>query len=172
MRKIYLAPIILVVLTSTGLWSGAAPNPKKVQQVKEQFISEGSLSGGQASRGSTLMDIRRTLSQNKKAERLVIALGDINGNRSSQTTYFHVQLDKNSKRLILDLAQTPNSLVDAKKLAQSIANSPFITKSDMTVDPEDRSLNMTFALRENVKMRAYAAKAKDGQALVVVDLLK
>lgn len=169
-RKIILAAFISIAFL--GQWSSAAPNPKKVKQLKNQFITSGVLKGGAAGLGSTLLEVRRTASANKKAERVSLAMGDINGNRSRLATYFHAQYDVASRRVIVDLSQTPNSMVDEKKLREIFAKSSFVAKSDITVDPEDRSLNLTLTLKKNAKLRAYEAKAKDGQALIVLDLVQ
>ncbi|MGE3756877.1 MAG: hypothetical protein AB7H97_03930 [Pseudobdellovibrionaceae bacterium] len=164
--------LLSIVVGFWSLSSSAAPNQKKIKQMKNQFITSGVLTGGQAGTGSTLMDIRRTASANKKAERVTLALGDMDGNRSAKSTYFHTQYDDATHRVIIDLSQTPNSVVDEKKLAQVFAKSSFVAKSDISADPEDRSLNITLTLKKKAKVRTYQAKAKDGQALVVLDMVQ
>src|SRR5437868_13823594 len=74
-----------------------APVPGKI------LIKEGSVTGGIAGSGFSLLDLRRTADNKKHLERVVIDIGDMQGQTlKGLPGYFHAELKKNPSKLVLD----------------------------------------------------------------------
>lgn len=132
---------------------------------------EGQATGGVAGTGFSLMDLRRTSDAKRKVERIVIDIGDLQGNpHLGLPAYFHAELKKNPNRLVLDFNQTPNSRIDDGRLAARFKGSLFVKKSSMILDPEDKALNLTLDLKPGTFARVFQVKGEKTTAKVVIDL--
>lgn len=136
------------------------------------LVGEGTSFGGLAGNGFTLMDLRRTADVKKKVERIVMDVGDRNGAAlRGWPGYYFVELKKNPQRLVIDFAQMPNSNIDQKQLALRMKESLAVTKTSMSLDPVDSSLNLTMDLKKNTKVRVYQVSGKKTTSKVVIDLI-
>jgi len=165
--SIFSVAISLVV----GLQAQAAIPPKPKVPVGKILVSEGEAMGGVAGTGFSLMDLRRSADAKRNVERIVIDIGDMQGNpQKGLPAYFHAELKKNPNRLVLDFNQTPNSRLDDGRLSQRFKGSLFVQKSSMILDPEDKALNLTFDLKPGTFARVMQVRGDKTTAKVVIDL--
>ena len=161
----------LVISLVLSLQANAAIPAKPKAPVGKILITEGEATGGVAGTGFSLMDLRRTADVKKNFERIVIDIGDMQGNpQKGLPAYFHAELKKNPNRLVLDFNQTPNSRMDDGRLAGRFKNSLFVKKSSMILDPEDKALNLTLDLKPGTSARVFQVKGDKTTAKVVIDL--
>lgn len=154
--------------TAFGAISETQTKPKPPGKILQ---GEGASFGGLAGSGFTLMDVRLTASKNKKVERIVIDIGDLQGApMRGWPGYYFAELKKNPQRLVIDFAQMPNARLDQAKIAARMAASRGILKTAMSLDPVDNSLNLTLDLKKNTKARVYQVFGKKTTSKVVVDL--
>ncbi|MBO9666111.1 MAG: hypothetical protein J7501_04800 [Bdellovibrio sp.] len=152
--------------------SAAIPQKKAVVGKPKILSGAGETYGGLAGTGFTLMDLRRTADRSRKVERLVFDIGDMQGaNLRGWPGYFHAELKKNPQRLVISFAQMPNSRLNDVALATRMKGSAAITKTAMSLDPVDSSLNLTMDLKQNTKVRVYQVAGKKATSKVVVDLM-
>lgn len=164
--------VILLVSAIFSLQAFAAIPPKpQAPVVGRILVGEGEAAGGVAGTGFSLMDLRRTADAKKKVERIVIDMGDMQGNpQKGMPPYFHAELKKNPNRLVLDFSQTPNSRLDDGRLANRFKGSMFVNKTSMILDPEDKALNLTLDLKPGTVARVFQVRGQKTTAKVVVDL--
>ena len=156
------------------LSAGAAVPVQKTKPTSAAKIlaGEGVSFGGVAGKGFTLMDIRRTADAKKKVERIVIDVGDMNGAAlRGKPGYYFAELKKNPQRLVIDFSQMPSARLDQDKIAERLKGSLAVTNSSLSLDPVDNSLNLTFDLKKNTKVRVYQVAGNKATSKVVVDLL-
>lgn len=170
------ALISVTALTLSSLWTihavAAVPSEKPKPSVSKILSGQGISYGGLAGTGFTLLDLRRTATKDQKIERLVIDVGDLGGQTiRGWPGYYHAELKSNPSRLIIDFAQMPNANLDSDQLAARLKSSAAVTKTSMTVDPVDSSLNLTLDLKKNTKVRVYQVSGKKTTSKVVVDLI-
>lgn len=146
--------------------------PKKLAAPVGRILrEEGVATGGLAGTGFSLLDLRRTADVKKNYERIVIDIGDMQGNpNKGLPTYFHAELKKNPSRLVMDFNQTPVSRIDDAKLMNRFKGSMFVKKTSMILDPEDRALNLTMDLKPGTSARVFQVKGQKTTSKVVVDL--
>lgn len=162
---------IIAILFFLSFSSQAAIPAKPKAPVGRILSEEGQVRGGMAGTGFSLMDLRRTADAKKKVERIVIDFGDLQGApQKGLPAYFHAELKKNPRRLVLDFNQTPNSRVDEGRLALRMKDSLFVKKSSMILDPEDKALNLTLDLKSDTAVRISQVKGVKSTAKVVIDL--
>jgi hypothetical protein len=151
----------------TASLAGAAIPPKS-----RLLQGTGSQIGGVAGSGFTLLGLHVTQDHNKKTERIVMDVGDMNGEpQRGLPGYFHVEMRDNPARVIIDLAQTPHSKVDAQKLAAAFQKSTMVRKTSITVDPVDSTLTIALDVKKNTKARVMQVAGQKQTSKVVVDLI-
>ena len=161
---------ILFLLVFSTLTSYAAV-PKKTKVAPMRILQkEGAISGGVAGGGFTMMDVRRTADTKKKIERIVVDVGDMNGAKiRGQPGYFFAEMKKN--RLVIDFSQMPKTSIDEKRLKSVMKKSMAVRNVDMSLDPVDSSLNLSFMLKPNTKAKVYPIVGKKATSKVVIDLI-
>ncbi len=152
---------------------------KKISPLKfnklDAFAGTGIFQGGESGRAYSLLDIKRVPPKNKGSnhERLSILYGDEVGRRIlGKTGYFHIILEKNPDRLVIDLSQVQKTAVDDKQLASIFRNSELVSKTEMTMDPEDLSTNITLYLKQPVKARVKSNTDSKKPGQVMIDIVK
>lgn len=166
----YIGCVMALLLAVPGQ---AAISSKKTKPVAAKILSgEGASYGGLAGSAFTLVDVRRTADAKKKIERLVFDVGDMNGAPlKGWPGYYYAELQKNPQRLVIDFAQMPRSNVDQNRLAAIMKSSMAVSRTQMSLDPVDGSLNLTMDLKKNTKVRVYQVAGKKSTSKVVVDLI-
>lgn len=172
-------PIFFLVFLGLGMSSLSEAAIKKSSSLKfnklDAFAGTGIFQGGESGRAYSLIDIKRAPAKNGAAQRehFSILYGDEVGRRIlGKTGYFHISLEKNPDRLVIDLSQVQKTAVDEKQLAAIFRNSELISGTQMTMDPEDLSTNITLYLRNQVRARVKANTDGKKPGQVSVDLIK
>jgi hypothetical protein len=163
-----LIPLLFIAFATTA----EAAVPKKLAAPVGRILhDEGVVTGGMAGAGYSLMDLRRTADQKKNFERIVIDIGDMQGQPyKGMPAYFHAELKKNPSRLVMDFDQTPVSRLDDARLSGRFKGSLFVKKTSMILDPEDKALNLTFDLKPGTTARIFQVRGQKSTSKVVVDL--
>jgi hypothetical protein len=105
----------------------------------------------------------------REGERLILLYGDRFGSpMKGDPGFFHVALDRDSRRVVIDLAQIRKTAVEPAKLARLLSASKIVASSDMTMDPYDGSTNITLNLKVPARLRA--ASIGGDQSRVVIEL--
>lgn len=161
---------LFILLASTTVF--AALPPRQAPAPGKILAGQGETIGGVAGSGFTLMDLRRTASKNKKLERIVIDVGDRDGAlKKGLPGYYHVELKQNPARLVVDFSQMPRSVLDQNHLINRMRGSAIVTQTAMSLDPVDNTLNLTFGLKKNTKVRVLQVAGQKSTSKVVIDLL-
>lgn len=174
MKKSFLSFALTIAgICGVSFQSSAAIPAKPAPPVGKILIGTGSVSGGIAGTGFSLLDLRRTADAQKKVERVVIDIGDMEAKpQKGYPAYFHAELKSNPDRLILDLDQTPISRLDEGRLSDRFKKSLFVKKTSMILDPEDKALNLTWDLKPNTGVRIFQVKGDKTPAKVVIDFFQ
>jgi hypothetical protein len=127
-------------------------------------IRDGAIIGGQADREFSLIAINAKTAGT--GERVTIAYGDAAGKPwKGEPGFFHAVLDRESKRLVIDLAQVNKTRVDVAVLQKIFSHSRFVASTDITMDPHDGSTNITLLMKEPVTVVAATDPRHNGQAI-------
>jgi hypothetical protein len=151
----------------------AIPQKVKPPALGRILFNEGAATGGVAGSGFSLLDLRRTADNKKHVERVVIDIGDMQGQKlKGMPAYFHAELKKNPSKLVLDFDQTPISRLDEGRLQDRFKGSMFVKKTSMILDPEDKALNLTMDLKPGTAARVFQVKGVKGTSKVVIDFFE
>lgn len=164
---------ILVTLIFVGSWALSAQAALPPKKAPVRFLQgNASQNGGMAGTGFTLLDMRRTADTKRRIERVVLDIGDMKGGPNKGLPgYFHVELKEHPDRLVIDMAQTPQSRVDEKKLARIFASSLAVKKTSITQDPSDGTLNIALDLKKKTKVRVLQVPGQKQTSKIVVDMV-
>lgn len=123
-------------------------------------LEKGTVVGGKARDELSLLGVRFEPSAGE-VERLALVYGDRFGKPlKGEPGYFHVALDRNSQRVVLDLAQMQMTAVGPARLSRILTGSKLVASSEMTMDPLDGSTNITLQTKVPVHLKVVATEGE------------
>jgi hypothetical protein len=153
-------------LSAVGV-SFALPSPLQVKPGKiSPFVQSGVVVGGQSGAEFSLLDLQ-VESLRRTGERIVLTYGDRYGNSlKNEPGFYQVSLDRNARRLVIDLAQINKTTLDPMKLTRIMTASQLVSASEISMDPSDGSTNITFVLKEPVRLKITTEDSRSARILI------
>ncbi len=131
-------------------------------------LTAGSITGGKAADSFTLTKITRENAPNG-IEKWSLTYGDRMGRPLvAGPGFFHVSIDRNSRRIVIDLAQVHRTAVEPRQLEQLAKASKLVASSDMIMDPQDHSTNITLTMKTAVSVRVASESTGGGKLVLLV----
>lgn len=163
--------VLIWLLLGGFLCHGAIPPKQAVDKKLNQYMSNGVVFGGESGAAFSLLNIRRDFSVGLQTERLIFDFGDKDGKPlMGRVGFFHVAIDAQKKRIIIDLDQVQKSKLDQQKLLEIIKKSPFIKSAHMTFDPQDLSTNLTLNMKGPIEVEVFEMPSQKQASRLVLDL--
>lgn len=170
MRYLSLACLMAMTLALLSEMVFAAVNKQKMAPTKI-LQGSGSMIGGVAGTGFSLLDLKKSQNPKQKIERLVFDIGDLQGKpQKGLPGYYHVQMLQNPNRLVIDFSQMPASKISPQEVQKRLASSMFIKSTEFSLDPIDQSLNLVLFLKNKPKAKVFQVLGQKTTSKVVVDL--
>lgn len=164
--------LTLALITTPNAFS-ASIYKKALGTKKEQYLTTGVVIGGQAGTGFTLLNVRRESSNKLAMERIIFDMGDRDGQPLlKKLGYFHVSVEKNPSRIVIDLSQVSRSRVSEINLAKMFEKSPFVSKVEMSMEPEDNAAKIVLNTKVPVAAEIFEMPSDKKASRLVVDLKK
>ncbi len=162
--------ILMVILGVFFQAQGAVkPLPAKPQKI---LMGSGSMAGGIAGTGFSLINLKTTTNRQAKLERLMIDVGDIDGHPlKGLPGYFNVELQNKAKRIVVDFSQMPTTLLDSKGLTERLRMSTYVQSVKMLADPSDQTLSLIMELKKPVKLKVFQVPGQKTTSKLVLDLI-
>ncbi len=171
MRNVLKSWLIVWLFSSQIL--AAIPKVSSTVLPLKTFLAEGSFRGGVSGDGFTLMSVKRVYSTTGKSERFIFEMGDRSGKPySGKIGYYHAQLFKNPSELSLDFSQLGRSRVGTPQFKALFKNSKLVENSNLVLDKQDHSTNVSMKFKYPVKMRVYSLSPKGKSPKLVVDVTR
>ncbi|HAG90624.1 MAG TPA: hypothetical protein DCL41_02060 [Bdellovibrionales bacterium] len=162
---------ILVITAFFTPSFGATAYKRALETKTNQYIEKGTIIGGTAGEGATLMKVRRKIHQKSGVERVVINLGNKKGNLiEGRTSFFQVNVEPGASRIVIHLAQVNHSELSEQELEKVFKNSPFVKTAKLIPDPEAASTNLVLGLKKQVKAEVIELSKKGTPGRIVLDL--
>jgi hypothetical protein len=157
-----------VSLTAIASLAVAMPAPFHVRPGSALAVRAGSVAnGGRAQDEFSLLSVGDAVSA--KGERLVLNYGDRFGKVwKGEPGFFQIALDRGGTRIVIDLSQVNRTGVDPMQLKKALSRSRFVASTDMTMDPQDQTTNLTLTLKSPVTL--HLATASGARSQVILDL--
>lgn len=147
----------------------ALPTPFHVKpgEISSPMRGVGSANGGVAQDELSLLGVETSVVAT--VEKILFNYGDPMGKvLRGAPGFFQVALDRDGRRITIDLSQITRTGIDPIQLKKIMAKSKFVAKSDMTMDPHDQSTNLTFQLNAPVELRV--STDNGARSRVILDL--
>lgn len=165
--------VLIVSLLMAPSAFSASLYKKALTTKTNQYMTSGVVIGGQAGPGFTLLNVRHESSNKLAMERIIFDLGDREGRPLlNQLGYFHVSVEKNPSRLIIDLSQVARSRVSEINLARVFAKSPLVAKVQMSMEPEDNQARIVLNTKVPVAAEVFEMPSDKKASRLVIDLKK
>ena len=163
--------ILLLVILAVAFEVPAALKPKSAKPEKI-LVGSGSMAGGIAGTGFSLMNLKTSTNPQARSERLIIDIGDMDGHTMKGLPgYFNVELQNNAKRIVVDFSQMPTTLMDTKALTERLKKSTYVQHIKMLEDPSDNTLSLIMDLKKPVKLKVFQVPGQKTTSKVVLDLI-
>lgn len=169
-RKMMLAATFFVVLPVA--WPALAAIPRAQVTPVRILNGEGVAMGGSSGQSLSLMDFRRSSSKKNNQERFVLDFGGADLKEAKGLVgYYHVELQDNPARLILELPQTFASRLSEKDILKRLQDSRYVRQALVQFDRNLQSLTLVFQLKQPVQIRVARVANPESTGKLVIDLL-
>ncbi len=158
-----------IICAHSSAWAVPAKQIVRPQKLGS-YIAAGAIVGGSAGKIFSLIRVQKMLLAGG-VERLILTYGDQDGvPLKSQPGYFHLNLDQAGQRLVLDLSQVLKTAIDQQDLIKELKGSRLVSRTDMSMDPQDGTTNITLYMRAPVEMKAQIEATEERQNQLVIDM--
>jgi hypothetical protein len=149
----------------------AIPYKQAGQGKKDIYVENGVFTGGVLKGTVSLLGIRRILSQNTGIDRWIIDLGDaVGAPLAERPSYFHIAVDREQKRVVIDLQNVASSKLDEDQIRAILKQSPYVRGADLRVDGAKRMTHLTVFLKQEVEVEAFELPAKEKGGRIAMDV--
>ena len=166
--------IILFLTVAISVPSLAASIYKRALDTKtDQYITQGVVIGGNSGAGFTLLNVRRESSSKLALERVILDIGDRDGKPLlNKLGYFHVSVEQNPSRVVIDLSQVNRSAVSEAGISRIFSKSPFVKTVEMMMEPEDNSAKLVLNTKVPVAAEIFKLPSASKASRIVIDIKK
>jgi hypothetical protein len=163
MKTVFLLMFVLMPFSLEAM-----PSPLHVKPGRALSVRAGSIAnGGAALDEFSLLSV--SLAPSASSERVVLNYGDRFGKVwKGEPGFFQIALDKNGSRVVIDLSQVTRTGIEPAQLRKALAASKLVASSDMTMDPQDQTTNLTLTMKRPVSLSLSTASGSRSQ--IVLDL--
>lgn len=163
MKIVFLLMFVLMPLSLVAM-----PSPLHVKPGRALNVHAGSIAnGGAALDEFSLLSV--SLAPAASSERVVLNYGDRFGKVwKGEPGFFQIALDKGGSRVVIDLSQVTRTGIDPMQLRKALASSKLVASSDMTMDPQDQTTNLTLTMKRPVSLSLSTVSGSRSQ--IVLDL--
>jgi hypothetical protein len=178
MHKLFVTLFILSSLTAQAAIDHSAaqrsviPRKMVLAEKKNAYMKNGVFFGGEGGRGFSLTDMRHKYSPKDGIERIVLEMGDEKGLPTQQLGYFQVSVNKELKRVDIDLQQMRGAKIDQKKIETLFAKSPIVKTAKINYDPEDQGIIIQLQLVATADVEVFKVPSAGKAGRIVVDMKK
>jgi hypothetical protein len=165
----------LAIILALGICSAEvfaySPYKQALPKKTSAYSTNTVFMGGRAEKLQSLMRVRRIHSTKVGLERVILDLGSEDYRPMAESGYFHVSVDGNNSRVVIQLSQMSKTLTNEQQLRKVFAKSKFVKSVDFTVDPEDSTGTVVLNLKKPMKAEVFSLSGKKKQtARLILDL--
>jgi hypothetical protein len=160
--------VLLLMSAFMSVTAFAIPSPLHVKPGSALGLRAGSIAnGGKALDEFSLLSV--ALAAGASSERMVLNYGDRFGKVwKGEPGFFQVALDRGGSRVVIDLSQVTRTGIDPAQLRKALSSSKLVASSEMTMDPQDQTTNLTLTMKRPVAISLSTASGSRSQ--IVLDL--
>lgn len=163
-----------LVLISFNFSFAAVDRRLAANQKTNHYLQYGTIIGGETANGSrsySLLDIRRIAAPKDKIERVLLDFGDSDGKPlKGLPGYYHVSIEKDQTRVVIDLSQMAGSNINQEKIRQIFRGSAMVKEARINYDPVDSSITLQLILKKKALLEVFQLPSQDKASRVVLDL--
>lgn len=159
------SPLFLALLFVTG-FAHAVPAPIQVKPGSVAKASaKGFFAGGEATGELSLIEATAAAKADG-TETLDLFYGSHLGQKlKGLPGFFQVVLDREGRRVSIDLSQVVRTAIDPAVLRKKLKSSKLVSMIDMTMDPSDSSTNITLILKKPIEIAIESSDASSPSRL-------
>ena len=162
--------IFTYILTGTLVW-GATPYKQGLDKKLNAYITEGVYTGGTITTPLSLLTVRRHYAEKAQVERIFLDLGNAIGEPlKNGVGHYHVGIEKNPSRIVVDLNQVQSSGVSEEQLRKIFEKSAFVKVISLRFDPEEKVTTMVLEMKKPVGVEVVEMPSNTKASRLVIDV--
>jgi hypothetical protein len=166
------ATLLLFLLLLPNVKARAAiPVRQAGAEKHDRYLDAGVFVGGHDQGPMNLLNVRHSIQGAEKMERLVFDMGqDSNDSISGRPGFFHISVQKNPRRVVIDFEDLSHSRVTAEQMSKLLEKSPHFSKVRFYADSKYRNLTIEMPLKEPAKIEVFELVGQGKPGRIVLDV--
>lgn len=162
--------ILTYIMAGTFVWA-ATPYKRGLDKKLNAYITEGVYTGGTITTPLSLLTVRRHYAKTAQVERVFLDLGDALGEPlKNGVGHYHVGIEKNPSRVVVDLNQVMRSGISEEQLRKSFEKSTYVKAVSLRFDPEEKVTTLVLDMKKPVGVEVVEMPSKTKASRLVVDI--
>jgi hypothetical protein len=161
--------VLVTLLTLSTITNGAIPVRQAGSEKQNHYIESGVFVGGHDHGFLSLLNVRHNLKN--EMERLVFDVGQkTTTDAMERPGFFHIALQKQPNRIVLDLENVIYSKVTAEQILGLLKKSPYVTHVNLYQDSIHKNLTLEILLKKAVQMEVFELVTPGKPGRIVMDI--
>ncbi len=171
MGQIFVFTVFLALIGESAF--AASVFKRALEGKQHKYIDSGTIIGGEAGQAFSLLKLRAQADRKRGIERIVLNLGDEQGQLlKGKMSFFQVNMDPSAMRLVINLSQVVASTMSEAELKDAFKSSPFVRSVALVKDPSSQSLSLVLSLKQKAKAEVFQLTKQNSPGRLVIDLAK
>ena len=147
----------------------AIPVQHATTEKKNRYMELGVFVGGHSQPKLILLNVRHSLTGNGQ-ERIVLDMGEgLEERPVDRPGFFHISIQKNPRRVVIDLENTEKAKVTAQQVTRLLKKSPYFSKADFYSDHRSKNLTIELSLKNRAQIEVFELVSIGKSGRIVID---
>lgn len=163
-----LRKFILIALCG-GLFFGAIPVQQASSEKKNIYLENGVFIGGFDQGTLSLLNVRHSFQKQSKLERIVFDLAKDDGKPAERPGFFHVSVQRNLNRVVIDLENIGRTKVTAAQVTRLFQKAHYFSAARFYYDSRTRNLTVEMSTKNKPKVEVFELVTSGKPGRIVLD---
>ncbi|MDZ4678004.1 MAG: hypothetical protein SGI74_10925 [Oligoflexia bacterium] len=164
-------PIFFIFVCFLSNADAAIPVQQVTAEKREKYMDNGVFVGGHDQGDVALLNIRQSFDKVTGLERLVLDIAHKDGGKLAlRPGFFHVAVQGNQRRVVIDLENVIPSKINNPILKQLLSKSKFFSTGTMYYDESNKNLTIEMLLKSKAQVEVFELVSTDKPGRIVVDV--
>lgn len=148
----------------------AIPIQQSAFEKKNKYTERGVFIGGYDRGLQFLLGMRKNFDKESKVERVVLEMAPQGRLKTERPGFFHISVQKNPQRIIVDLQNVSSSKVDEDKLKKLFKTSEYLGELKIYDDHFTKNLTLEIPLKSQAKVEVFELAGVGQPGRLVIDV--
>jgi hypothetical protein len=149
----------------------AIPVQQVTSEKRNTYLDSGVFVGGHDQGPVSLLNFRQSVDKNSGVERVVLDIAEFDGVKPAlRPGFFHVAIQKNQKRVVIDLENTVPSKINGQLIGRYLQRSKYFSSGTMYYDEINKNLTIEMSLKKKAQIEVFELVSAGRAGRIVIDV--